>query len=147
MDDNCQGLCSGKAVYDMLYRAQGLDGPAAARRHVYVFASHAHLFAERAFEDQPEHARQPLRGWIVGTAGAEQYLPAPLRYGYLEVTVAGDGSVTATFIEVDRASPPMAAGPGATEITEFCFGANQKAPPQARSHGPCVCSTASNPPH
>jgi hypothetical protein len=134
MDASCQGLCSGSQVYDLLYRAQGLTNEAPHKR-VYVFASHAHLFAENVF-DQPEHSGQVLPGWIIGTAGAEQYWD-PIRYGYLEVAVHADGSLEPTFREVGRQSAP--ATPAGDPLGEFCFTRNQRTPANVTFHGSCAC--------
>jgi hypothetical protein len=142
MDAACQGLCSGQQVYNMLYRAQNLAKPE-ARKHVYVFASHSHLFVEDAF-NQPEHAGQVLPGWIVGTAGAEQYRAAaePIQYGYVLAKVLPDGELEVTFREVTRDSPPQATGPGAEPLTDFCFNANKQEPKDSAFTGTCACGQA-----
>ena len=72
MDATCAGLCSGQQAYDLLFRAQNLAGPPEKRKHVYVLASHSHYFLENIY-DTPEHRGQVLPGWIIGTAGAQQY--------------------------------------------------------------------------
>jgi len=139
MDASCQGQCAGQQVYDLLYRAQNLAKPE-ARKRVYVFASHSHLFVENAF-DTPEHAGQVLPGWIVGTAGAEQY-GAPedkIRYGYVLVKVESDGELEVTFQEVTRDSPPQAYGPEAGPLTDFCFDANKRTPRNSEYTGTCAC--------
>ncbi|MDD5542789.1 MAG: metallophosphoesterase [Acidobacteriia bacterium] len=123
MDDSCQGRCSGEQVYDMLYRAQNLEGPADQQKEVYVIASHSHLFLEDVY-NTPEHRGQVLPGWIVGTAGAEQYTNF-IRYGYLLVEVRPDGTLHPDFREVTAQSPPLAEGPGAEALTKFCFEQNK----------------------
>jgi hypothetical protein len=138
MDMTCQGICSGGQVYDMLFRAQHLGAPQAEQKHVYVFCSHSHYFQEDIF-NTPEHTGQVLTGWLVGTAGAEQYTET-IRYGYLEVEVQPDGTLHPRFRDVTRDSAPLASGPGADELTNFCFQDNK------RGHSPndmvktdCAC--------
>jgi hypothetical protein len=138
MDASCQGLCSGQQVYDLLYRSQDLGGPPLRRKQVYVFASHAHLFAEDVFK-QPEHSGQVLPGWIIGTAGAEQYSPT-IRYGYLEVAVHPDGSLEPRFREVTRTSAP--ATPKGDPLGDFCFERNQRQPAETALHVTCACGAA-----
>ena len=123
MDATCQGICSGQEVYDLLFRAQGLSKPDDQRKHVYVFCSHAHYYQENIF-DTPEHQGQVLTGWLAGTAGAEQYSDV-IRYGYLQVEVGPDGTINPHFVDVTRDMPPAASGPGATELTDFCFQNNK----------------------
>ena len=123
MDRTCAGRCSGQAVYDMLFRAAAV-GPPEQRKKVHVFASHSHLMAADIY-NTPEHAGQVLPGWIVGTAGAEQYREN-IQYGYLEVEVHPDGTLEPRFVEVGRDAPPLAAGPEAQSLTEFCFTVNKR---------------------
>lgn len=139
MDASCQGLCSGGQAYDLLYRAQSLGG-----KKVYVFASHSHLFLEDAFGGQPEHAGQVLPGWIVGTAGAEQYRQEsdPIHYGYVLVTVHPDGTLDVAFREVTRDSPPLATGPGSGPLTDFCFTQNKRPSGDSSFKGSCACGQA-----
>ena len=138
MDSTCQGRCTGQQVYDMLYRAQNIEGPAAERKKVYVFASHQHYFRENVF-DTPEHRGQVLPGWIVGTAGAQQY-ESPIRYGYLEVEVRPDGTLVPTFRQVTRESLPLATGPGAENLTRFCFTDNLRSgAPREPAPLECAC--------
>ncbi len=136
MDASCQGICSGQQAYDLLWRAQAVGG-----KRVYLVASHAHEFLENVY-DTPEHAGQVLPGWIVGTAGALQTAPT-IRYGWLKMTVAPDGTVTPEFREVTRTSPPLAAGPGAEALTDFCFSRNIEKPGAGDAHkGDCACGAA-----
>jgi hypothetical protein len=143
MDASCQGLCSGEQAYDLLYRAQNFAGPPEARKHVYVFASHSHLFVEDAF-NQPEHAGQVLPGWIVGTAGAEQYRQETegIQYGYALVAVHSDGTLDVSFREVTRESPPQATGPGAGPLMDFCFNQNKRPAGNSEFKGSCACGQA-----
>jgi len=141
MDATCQGLCSGRQVYDLLYRAQRLAGPAANQKHVYVLASHSHYFQENIY-DTPEHRGQVLPGWIIGTAGAEQYVDT-IRYGYALVTVRPDGTLGVEFKQVTQASLPLASGPGASELTSFCFEQNKHpGGPDDSLKGNCACGEA-----
>jgi len=135
MDASCQGLCSGQQVYDLLYRTQKLGG-----KRVYVFTSHSHLFVDRLFET-PEHEGQVLAGWLVGTAGAEQYRPEtePVQYGYVLAAVHPDGTLDVRFQEVRRDSPPLAAGPGAEPLTAFCFEQNKRQSGDSTFKGTCAC--------
>jgi Calcineurin-like phosphoesterase len=135
MDATCQGVCSGSQVYDLLARVQTL-------KHVYVFASHSHLFQEKIFDGQPEHAGQALPGWIVGTAGAEQYLfheGDPIRYGYVEVAVHPDGTLDVAFRDVTRDSPPVPTWQGAEALTEFCFTSNKRVVSTGGPSLSCAC--------
>lgn len=133
MDASCAGLCSGEQVYNLLFRAQAVAG-----KHVYTFASHAHLFQQAIFE-QPEHAGQVLPGWIIGSAGAEQYR-LPIQYGYLEVAVRDDGTIAPRFQEVTRDMPP--AGPAGDPLAEFCFTRNQSPAGGSAHPGACACVAA-----
>jgi hypothetical protein len=64
-------------------------------KKVYILASHSHFFEEYIY-DTPEHGGHGLPGWIIGTAGAEQYRP-DIRYGYLLVEVTPDGVIHNSF--------------------------------------------------
>ncbi len=140
MDQTCKGYCSGLTAYDMLWDAQNLSGPAKRRKRVYVLASHSHFFRENIY-DTPEHKGRVLPGWIVGTAGAEQYKPASERimYGYMLIEVLPDGTINPRFREVTRDSPPAAAGPGAEELTAFCFEQNKRPPADVHQTN-CQCA-------
>jgi hypothetical protein len=138
MDASCQGLCSGQQVYDLLYRTQKLG-----EKRVYVFTSHSHLFVDRLFET-PEHEGQVLAGWLVGTAGAEQYRPEtePVQYGYVLVAAHPDGTLDVRFQEVRRDSPPLATGLGAEPLTAFCFEQNKRQSGDSAFKGSCACGQA-----
>ncbi|HVG29557.1 MAG TPA: hypothetical protein VM864_07645 [Pyrinomonadaceae bacterium] len=142
MDQTCQGYCSGLQAYDLLWEAQNLSAPPKRRKHVYVLASHSHFFRENIY-DTPEHRGRVLPGWIVGTAGAEQYKQAgdPIMYGYMTVEVRPEGAIGTRFHEVTRESPPLAAGAGAEELTAFCFDQNKR-PPTDRHESNCQCGAA-----
>lgn len=120
MDKTCASFCSGKLVYAMLERVQS-NG-----KQVLVLASHSHYVEPRAY-NTPEHAGHVLPGWIVGTAGAEQYR-ADIRYGYLLIEVKPDGTVGTSFEEVTSSSLPLATGPGAEKLTDYCFAQNKRLP-------------------
>jgi hypothetical protein len=64
------------SIYDDRLTAEQSRG-----KKVYVMASHSHYFEEYIY-DTPEHGGHGLPGWIIGTAGAEQYR-ADILYGYL----------------------------------------------------------------
>jgi Calcineurin-like phosphoesterase len=138
MDASCQGLCSGQQVYDLLYRMQKPAG-----KRVYVFTSHSHLFVDRLFET-PQHEGQVLTGWLVGTAGAEQYRPEtePVQYGYVLAAVHPDGTLDVRFREVRRDWPPLATGPGAEPLTAFCFEQNKRLSGDSAFKGICACGQA-----
>lgn len=141
MDVTCEGVCSGLQAYDLLYRAQGLNGPEKRRKHVYVFASHSHFFREKIYETT-EHKGSVLPGWIIGTSGAEQYRRGAadrIQYGYMQVEVRADGSIATQFREVGRDTPPLANGPGATQLTSFCFEQNRSEPVDRHKEG-CKCA-------
>jgi hypothetical protein len=83
-----------------------------------------------------------LPGWIVGTAGAEQYR-LEIKYGYLLVEVKQDGTMIASFREVTRTSPPMIPGEGGTQLTNYCFEQNKKLPDPNEKHvtaKDCTCN-------
>ena len=139
MDSSCQGICSGRQAYDLLFRARRLSGPPEKRKHVYVFSSHSHLYAENVY-DTPEHAGQVLRGWIVGTAGAQQYSDV-ISYGYVRVDVNADGTITPRYRPVTRTAPP-ATGPSEEPLVDFCFKDNKGQWWNDEYKGPCACGAA-----
>lgn len=141
MDMTCQGICSGEEVYQLLYRAQGLTGPPDRQKHVYVFCSHSHYYQKDIF-NTPEHQGQVLPGWLVGTAGAQQYVNT-IRYGYLQVEVMPDGTLNPRFVDVTRDMPPLATGQGAEELTDFCFKDNKTVhPPNDKYKNDCACGAS-----
>ncbi|MCU1294663.1 MAG: hypothetical protein JWP08_3513 [Bryobacterales bacterium] len=103
MCDSPQGITSGSAVYQRLWRLQQ------GGKKVYVLASHSHFVMDDVFRTGywGDHV---LPGWIVGTAGAVRYrLPPNIPvatiaktdvYGYLLATVLTDGSITFSFQEL-----------------------------------------------
>lgn len=115
MDNACSSFCSGRRAYDLLDQAQ------AAGKHVYVLASHSHFFEQDIYNTR-EHKDHVLPGWIVGTAGAEQYKPG-IRYGYLLVRVKADGTIRTTFEEVGRDSLPKSDN---AQLINYCFAQNRR---------------------
>ncbi|MGE5715894.1 MAG: hypothetical protein ACM369_04520, partial [Acidobacteriota bacterium] len=65
-----------------------------------------------------------------------------IRYGYLRMEVQPDGTLTAGFREVGAETPPLASGPGAQELTDFCFHVNKKPPGNDAFRGDCACGAA-----
>ncbi len=135
MDTACASFCDGNTVYDSLAKA-------AQSKKVYVFASHSHRFAENVFGGRNGTV---LTGWIVGTAGAEQYLskgtsewPA-IRYGYLEVEVSPEGVLSPRFQEIGRDSPRASKGTEPAALLDFCFTMNKSYPNQDRVNPLCDC--------
>lgn len=141
MDDGeCADVCVARRVYDSLYAAQKPSGPASKPKNVYVFASHSHYIQKNVY-DTDAHKGRVVTGWIVGTAGAEQYHVSAqdILYGYLLVEVRPDGTVGAEFKEVTRGDPPVP--PGSNGLADFCFGGNHVNPPMPKPKPtPCpVC--------
>lgn len=125
MDDaTCSDICQAQRVYDRLDRAQQLE-----HKHVYVLASHSHFFRENIYATDA-HKNHVLPGWIVGTAGAEQYQDT-IRYGYLQVEVRPNGEVETKFMDISRNDPPLDNGKGGLELTKYCFEQNSVKPPEA----------------
>ena len=112
MDKTCASFCNGKRAYERLRVAQSRG------KKVYVMASHSHYFEEYIY-DTPENGGHGLPGWIIGTAGAEQYR-TDIKYGYLLVEVTSDGTIHCSFQRVYRDSLPL----GAEGITKYCFEKN-----------------------
>jgi hypothetical protein len=138
MDKTCKSLCSGERAYKSLYDAQNLTGPAAKRKHVYVLASHSHRFLKDIY-NTPQLKGRVLPGWIVGTAGAEQYTKT-IRYGYLQVRVNPGGTIEPEFVDIKLKSPPEVTGKGAQEITSYCFVKNKSVSGDQKATG-CSCGT------
>jgi hypothetical protein len=78
-----------------------------------------------------------LPGWIIGTAGAEQYRP-DIRYGYLLVEVTPDGVAHTSFKEVFRDSSPE----GPAQLARYCFDQNRQTSRKADDYVTAAkCST------
>lgn len=134
MDAKCASRCDGNIVYGLLAKV-------AQSKKVYVFASHSHRFAEKVFAGR---SGSVLNGWIVGTAGAEQYVSdgpewPNIRYGYLEVEVTPKGDVSPRFQEVSRSSPKASKGTEPPPLLDFCFSMNKSHPHPDKEEQPCDC--------
>ena len=120
-DDNggADGRATGEEAYEALERfreqSRNLDG---SHKAVYVLASHSHFYMDNIFDTDKltdNHKKQPLSGWIVGTAGAVRYAlpensPKTAKtdvYGYLLATVALDGTIRFDFEGVHEADVPQ----------------------------------------
>jgi hypothetical protein len=140
MDKTEAGFCTGRKAYEMLFNAQNADGPAGKRKFVYVMASHSHFFETDIYaspELKAEHQDRVLPGWIIGTAGAEQYVEKDpvthkdlrgIMYGYLQLEVRADGSLRTRYREVDEKSQPVPSDQAGIELTRFCFSENKSEP-------------------
>jgi hypothetical protein len=154
MSETEAGLKSGRRVYeDLLKMRDGKflneKGDAAAKKNIYVLASHSHFYMHDIFESEywkkfgADHlgseAAGVLKGWIVGTAGAQRYLP-PMdpeaskrtilhQYGYLLGIVGQDGKIDFVFKPIDRASVTAeVSGRYSPQFIDWCFDENaQKA--------------------
>ncbi len=133
MDRNCASFCNGKRAYDRLRVTQSKG------KKVYVLASHSHYFEEYIY-DTPENGGHGLQGWIIGTAGAEQYRPE-IKYGYLLVEVTPEGTIHCSFQRVYSDSVPV----GSEGLTKYCFEQNKRptpARPEAyKTRADCACTT------
>jgi hypothetical protein len=126
MDKTCESFCNGKRAYAMLEHFQ------ASGKQVLVLASHSHYVEPNAY-DTLELKDHVLPGWIIGTAGAEQYR-LDIKYGYLLVEVKPDGTLNASFQQVNRDSPPLLPGEGGTQLANYCFEKNKKLPDPNEKH-------------
>lgn len=106
---NPEARSSGAEVYDALLEFRDAAEKSDMKKKVYVLSSHSHFYLEDIFQtDELKKKGEPLKGWIVGTAGAERYkLPVPASekaktdvYGYLVGTVAEDGTIDFKFQEI-----------------------------------------------
>jgi hypothetical protein len=124
-DDNRKSLQSGRRAYEDLWDFQNTT-----QKHVYVIASHSHLYMGDIFntsywrnrlESDPvllgsKPKQEVLKGWLVGTAGAKRYrLPDNLppsalaityAYGYLLATVQPNGNIGFEFQQVVESDLP-----------------------------------------
>jgi hypothetical protein len=129
MSDSAQGTASGREVYAALWHARD-----AAHKNVYVIASHSHFFMPDVFNTAAWKGKV-LPGWIIGTAGAVRYrlpkdAPAEAKtnvYGYLTGTVAPDGTVRMSFVQLDRDQIERAVqGRYAPELIRWCYEQNRQ---------------------
>ena len=132
MDRNCASFCNGKRAYERLRVTQSKG------KKVYIMASHSHYFEEYIY-DTPENGGHGLPGWIVGTAGAEQYR-SEIKYGYLLVEVTSDGTIHCSFQRVYRDSLPL----GPEGLTNYCFAQNIRkstTKEEYKTRADCTCKT------
>ena len=112
MNESGEGERSGVAVYHRLLDLQNVS-----QKHVYLLASHSHLFMDGIFNTNYWLKNGGvLPGWIIGTAGAQRHrLPknsgdakasAENFYGYLLATVHPDGAIDFAFKEVKEDDIP-----------------------------------------
>jgi hypothetical protein len=129
MDKTCESLCHGYQAYAYISDFKKSGKP------VLVLASHSH-YIESNIYDTPEHTNDVLSGWIIGTAGAEQYR-SQIRYGYLLVEVKSNGQFNPSFQEV-KADPA-----DQSSITKYCFEKNNKEPDPNEKYftkNQCACN-------
>jgi len=117
MDNTCSSFCSGVKAYDLLakVRSQG--------KNIYVFASHSHYFEEDIY-NSTEHQGNVIPGWIIGTAGAEQYRQQ-IRYGYLLVRVEPNGTIVTSFKDVGRNTSSVVPEES-PQLLDYCFERNRE---------------------
>lgn len=153
MSNSVDGRSSGKEAYEALekFREQSRN-PDGSHKAVYVLASHSHFYMNNIFATDKltdNGKKQPLLGWIVGTAGAVRYeLPknSPQTaktdvYGYLLATVAPNGTIQFTFEEVHESDIPQWVRQRYPDaLVPWCFGRNsQNKEPNAADITP-VCT-------
>jgi hypothetical protein len=129
MDKTCESLCHGYQAYRYISAFKKSGKP------VLVLASHSH-YVESNIYDTPEHTNDVLPGWIIGTAGAEQYRNQ-IKYGYLLVEVRSNGQFNPSFQEV-KADPA-----DQNSITKYCFEKNNKEPDPNEKYftkNQCACN-------
>jgi hypothetical protein len=161
-----EGRATGKEAYEALekFREQSRNSDG-THKSVYVLASHSHYYMENIFDTDEltdNHKKQPLLGWIVGTAGAVRY-PLPKDrpktaktdvYGYLLATVAPSGTIQFDFKEIHESDVPLLVRerypdalvpwcfarnsqnkePKAADITPRCVAPQEKAPATGAQH-------------
>ena len=113
MSDSPQAEASGRRAYSDLLELQQ-----AAKKNVYVLASHSHFFMDGIFNtDYLRSNGGVLPGWIIGTAGAVRYVLPPNAddaksaktnvYGYLLATVNPDHTIDFRFRELGEKDIPL----------------------------------------
>lgn len=134
MNESPAGTETGRRVYADLLKAQN-EG----HKHVYLLASHMHIYMSGAFNT--EYIRQHggvLPGWIVGTSGAVRYkLPdhsadaSEARtnvYGFLLGTVHEDGQIGFTYQPLEESGIPAAVvSRYGQPFVQWCFAENSQA--------------------
>jgi hypothetical protein len=144
-ENNLKSLESGRRAYEDLWKFQN-----ASQKHVYVLASHSHLYMQDIFntaywrnkneQDQAilNGVKQGaiLSGWLVGTAGAKRYrLPDNLptttfaityAYGYLLATVDSDGAIKFEFQQITENDVPVdVTTKFGKDFVDYCFLGNR----------------------
>jgi hypothetical protein len=148
MDRTSCGRCSGSRVYQWLKEARDEHG-----KNVYVFASHSHYFAEHIYTyGEGEHKEgKALPGWLIGTAGAQQYkmvedskanrqnvengtlcveriktekVTNQIQYGYLLVEVTPTGEIKPKPVWVTPDNPLTPDVKIEPELSKYCFNSN-----------------------
>lgn len=131
MSDFPQGVESGRQVYKALLKAQN-----EAKKHVYVLASHLHLYMAGVYNSAYWRANGGvLPGWIAGSAGAFRVkLPEGAKeatdaksptYGSLVGTVQPDGTIGFEFKEVlERDVQSDVLARYGADFVHFCFAEN-----------------------
>jgi len=130
MSESAQGERSGREVYEALLHAQD-----SAHKHVYVFASHSHLFMEDVFRTDAWKGKV-LPGWIVGTAGAVRdslppgVVPGPKSmtnvYGFMVANVGPDGTVSTSFQQLVLADLLRANPDVPQSLVRWCYEENKR---------------------
>ena len=130
MNDSAQEQASGRKVYAQLSAFRKATG-----KNVYVLASHSHFVMNNIY-DTACHKDDVLPGWIMGSAGAVRYRLPPDSgisriartdiYGYLLATVAGDGTITFQFKDINESDiPASVVDEFSREQVDWCFAQNK----------------------
>jgi 3',5'-cyclic AMP phosphodiesterase CpdA len=132
MNDSPQAEASGRRAYSDLLKLQQ-----AAKKNVYVLASHSHFFMDGIFNTGYWRANGGvLPGWIIGTAGAVRYVLPPNAsdakaaktnvYGYLLATVNSDRTIDFRFHELEEKDVPSdVVTRFSQDLVHQCFIANR----------------------
>jgi len=166
MTETATGQASGRRVYEDLLKMQEgtfLNPPPDKphKKKVYVLASHSHYYMEDIFRtsfwEGYGHDQKPaaglLKGWIVGTAGAQRIDPPVqqvkagrakgMTYGYLIGEVQSDGTIDFDFQEINIRDVPMdvrAQYSRTPDFVDWCFTDNKKEKeeaPKTPAYDPC----------
>lgn len=134
-----EGRATGKEAYEALEQfREDSRNPDGTHKGVYVLASHSHFYMENIFDTDEltdHHKKQPLAGWIVGTAGAVRYAlpenpPKTAKtdvYGYLLGTVAADGTIQFSFQEIHESDIPQEVRQRYPDsLVPWCFARNSQ---------------------
>ena len=132
LNESVRSTETGRRVYADLLQAQK------AGKHVYVLASHQHLYMADAYDTPYWKERGGvLPGWVMGTAGAPRYaLPVPSPkdaqtnvYGSLLATVRPGGEIKFEFKKIDESAiPPAVTARYGKELVKWCFDKNSIVP-------------------